>query len=320
MSQRTIKRRFICLITVLVTMITLIAYMTVPAFTDDSSNGWVENNTKYKVNNEIVKGWKTIGKYKYYFNTTTGVKLTGYQLIGKDHYYFGNKSKPAGGMVSNCWVTVNGVKHWIRKNGREVKATKYMAFTYDDGPSVNTAKVLKTLKAYGCTATFFQVGNRVSSYKSVEKKIVKEGSEIGNHTYNHADLADLSRSAIRANIRRTNSKIKKYSGVKPKLMRPPYGSVDSTVRASVGMPLIIWNVDTLDWKHRNTTKTVAAIMKHPKNGNIVLMHDLYSTSYHATKIAVPRLIQKGYKIVSVSQLAKLEKKTLKRGRTYGAIR
>lgn len=267
----------------------------------------------------LVTGWKTISSSRHYFDKKTGAMFTGYKKIGSNHYYFSKSSGTRGAMVTDKWITYKGVKHWIKKNGTEIKATKYIAFTFDDGPSVNTPYVLKVLKRYGCSATFFQVGNRIYTYRSVEKKIIAEGSEIGNHSWNHANFANLSSAAIRVQVGKTNNRIRKYSGKPAKLMRLPYGSASSTVQAAVGMPMIMWNVDTMDWSHRNTAKTVAAIMKNPRNGNIVLMHDLYPTSYHASAIAIPELIQRGYKIVSVSKLAKLQGEKLKKGMIYYSV-
>lgn len=231
---------------------------------------------------------------------------------------------PAGSMnteaASGHWVKKDGVKHWIKANGKEVKATKYIAFTYDDGPSKYTSKILKTLNEYGCSATFFQVGNRVGNYKSVEKKIKASDSEIGNHSYTHANLGRSSASKIKSELNKTNKKIKKIAKVSPTLIRPPYGSTSKTLKKNAKAPLILWSIDTLDWKHRSTSKTAKAIMKNPKDGDIVLMHDLYKPSYKATQKVVPELIKKGYKIVSVSELAKIKEKKLKKGKTYSRIK
>ena len=197
---------------------------------------------------------------------------------------------------------------------------KMIALTFDDGPGPYTKSIVNCLKKYGMHATFFVVGNRAGSYKSALKAASRAGCEIGNHSWDHADLSSRSPSQIRSQISRTNKQIKAITGKKPVLMRPPYGSVNSRVRKNVKMPLIYWSVDTLDWKTRSKSATVSSVMKHAKDGQIILMHDIHTPTRAAALTLIPKLVKKGYQLVTVSELAKYKGKKLKKGTVYYSIR
>ena len=146
------------------------------------------------------------------------------------------------------------------------------------------------------------------------------GCEIGNHSWNHPQLTQLDGAALAAQIGNTNRMIKSACGHVPSLLRPPYGAYNSTVGAAAGMPLILWDVDTLDWKTRNVQSTVTSVMTDAKDGSIVLMHDIHLPTVEAVERIIPMLKQKGYQLVTVSELAKYKKEKLADGAAYRAIR
>ncbi len=183
------------------------------------------------------------------------------------------------------------------------KSKKMVALTYDDGPSVNTATILDTLEKYNGVATFFVVGNRVSSYKSTVQRAVDMGCEIGNHTYEHKILTSVGTSTITSQIDKTNTAVYNVTGIAPVVMRPPGGGYNSTVKSTVHMPLILWSIDTLDWKTRNASKTISSVLNNVKDGDIVLMHDLYAQTASASQTIIPELVERGYQLVTVSELA-----------------
>ncbi|MBO4897090.1 MAG: polysaccharide deacetylase family protein [Clostridia bacterium] len=195
-----------------------------------------------------------------------------------------------------------------------------VAFTYDDGPSQYTSSILDTLSANGCRATFFVVGQNAAVYKSTIAREASLGMEIGNHTYSHPDLTKQSYGNIQSQISRTDTAVYNACGQYTRLMRPPYGSQNSTVRSAVGKPLILWSVDTRDWESRNADKVVANILNNVKDGDIILMHDLYPSTAAATARIVPELVRRGYQIVTVSELARCKGVNLQSGGTYSAIR
>jgi len=196
-----------------------------------------------------------------------------------------------------------------------------VALTFDDGPSIYTKEILKTLKKYHAHATFFVVGERVTStYASTIKKSAKIGCEIGNHSYSHANLGTSSKSVIKSQLNKTDKRVKSFIGSKTTLVRPPYGSIGSNLRSVVGKPMILWSIDTLDWKTRNARSTIKSIMSSVEDGDIVLMHDLYSESKEAAVKVIPKLIKKGYQLVTVSELIKYKGIAVEDGTAYSSFK
>lgn len=177
-----------------------------------------------------------------------------------------------------------------------------VALTFDDGPSQYTPGILDTLEKYESRATFFEVGNRIDWYPGTVLRIDQMGCEIGNHSYDHAVLGNASASKIRSEISITDAKIKKITGKTPLLFRPPYGSVGSSLRKNAGKPLILWSIDTLDWKSKNADRVYQSVMNQVSDGDIILMHDLYASTRDAVKRMIPELKKRGYQLVTVSEL------------------
>lgn len=276
----------------------------------------------YKDGVKIKNTWKTVNGSKYYFGKS-GKAYVGKRKVGKATYYFAVNGKRKTG-----WRTINGKKYYFSpKNGKMVtgkktishylcyfsekgvllrkidKNKKMVALTYDDGPSIYTPRILKTLKENNSVATFFVVGNRVPMYSDTVKKAYDMGCEIGNHTYEHKSLPNLSETEVKRQISKTNKEVKKAIGEKPVIMRPTGGATNTNIKKWVGMPSIIWSVDTLDWKTRNADSTRRAVLNRVKDGDIVLMHDLYSATATASETIIPELVRRGYQLVTVSELA-----------------
>lgn len=271
---------------------------------------------------ELKNSWKTVKGSKYYFGKN-GKAYTGKKKIGKATYFFADNGKRKTG-----WKTINDKKYYFStRNGKMVtgkknishylcyfsdkgvltrkidKNKKMVALTYDDGPSIYTPRILKILKENDSVATFFVVGNRVPTYSDTVKTACDMGCEIGNHTYEHKCLTRLSEAEVRRQISRTNKNVKKVTGQTPVIMRPTGGATNTNVKKWVGMPSIIWSIDTLDWKTRNADSTKRAVLDHVKDGDIVLMHDLYSATATASETIIPELVKRGYQLVTVSELA-----------------
>lgn len=276
----------------------------------------------YKDGVKIKNTWKAVSGSKYYFGKS-GKAYVGKRKVGKATYYFADNGKRKTG-----WRTINGKKYYFSpKNGKMVtgkktishylcyfsekgvllrkidKNKKMVALTYDDGPSIYTPRVLKTLKENNAVATFFVVGNRVPTYSDTVKKAHDMGCEIGNHTYEHKNLTRVSEAEVKRQITKTNRNVKKVTGQAPVIVRPTGGATNANVKQWVGMPSIIWSIDTLDWKTRNADSTKRAVLDHVKDGDIVLMHDLYSATATASETIIPELVRRGYQLVTVSELA-----------------
>ena len=186
----------------------------------------------------------------------------------------------------------------------------YIAITFDDGPhGGQTPRLLKMLRDRGIHATFFCCGECVAQNPEVAKQIVDEGHEIANHSWNHPQLTKLSTEAVRDQLDRTHNVIKQTTGVTPTLMRPPYGAFTVQQRAwahaTWGYKCILWDVDSLDWQHRNPAKTESIILAQTHRGSIILCHDIHKTTIDAMPATLDALIAKGFKFVTVSELIKM---------------
>lgn len=182
---------------------------------------------------------------------------------------------------------------------------KCIALTFDDGPCKDTARLLGILKNRGVRATFFLVGQNVTEFPDVARQELADGHELGNHSWNHANLLALSTAGIRSQIARTQEAIQKLVGITPKVFRPPYGNTNARV-ASVarqfGLPQFLWEVDPLDWKDRNTATVERRVLGGTQRGDIVLMHDVHPTTVTAVPDIIDKLAKEGFVFVTVSEL------------------
>jgi peptidoglycan/xylan/chitin deacetylase (PgdA/CDA1 family) len=198
--------------------------------------------------------------------------------------------------------------------------SKAVALTFDDGPStVNTPKVLKALKKYNAHATFFVVGSRVSEGAEILKQEVAQGCEIANHSWNHTNLAKLSMKKVNKQYDKTAKLVKKLVGYDVKLLRPPYGAISQKMRKKLKHPMILWNVDTLDWKLKNTKKILKQIKKNVKDGDIILMHDIHPTTAESLDTVLSWLVKNDYDILTVSELAERKGAPMHNGKAYGGF-
>ena len=205
------------------------------------------------------------------------------------------------------------------------KGDKYIALTFDDGPTGNeggrTERLLDGLKERNAHATFFLCGYRVKDFNSMMKRYLAEGHEVGNHTMDHRlahEVSDGDYEQVSSN----NDLIQSYTGQKPTVFRPCGGEYNDSVQASMqklGMPIILWDVDTLDWKYRDAASVKQHILDGAQDGAIVLEHDLYETTVEGVLAAIDELQQQGYAFVTVSELAKIKGVTLEAGKVYNGF-
>ena len=193
---------------------------------------------------------------------------------------------------------------------------KRIAFTFDDGPSIHTERLLDIFKKYGGKGTFFVVGNLIDKRPDTLRRIVAEGHEIGNHGWDHRQLTGLDYECVKDQIMMTRAKILTETGVDSKIMRPPYGSVNNEVKEigkELGVSFVNWSVDTLDWKTKSVQGICDEIVKNVKKGSIILCHDIYKTTVSAMEMIIPALIENGYELVTVTELLEDEPEA---GRVY----
>ncbi|WP_404288774.1 polysaccharide deacetylase family protein [Glutamicibacter arilaitensis] len=180
--------------------------------------------------------------------------------------------------------------------------TKCAALTFDDGPGEFTDRLLDELGEQQTPATFFVLGKNVEKYPQTLKRMVDEGHQIGSHTYDHKDLTTLTAEGIEHEVQWTADAIEEAAGVRPNILRPPFGSHGAVYDRLIPYPLVLWDVDTLDWQHHDPKKTVKIAMEEVGAGSIILLHDIHESSVKAVPQLVSELQQEGYTLVTVDQL------------------
>ena len=188
-----------------------------------------------------------------------------------------------------------------RRSPRE----KMIALTFDDGPGPGTLRILDALDRAGGRGTFCMVGSRVEQYPSTARRVARQGSEIATHSFSHPNLAKLGPDRLRRELQSSMETIWSITGTVPRILRPPYGSVSEDVcRASRELGLVIanWNIDTLDWKNRDSQAVYRHIVDNARDGAIVLCHDIYPETAAAVERAIDDLSARGYRLVTVSEL------------------
>ncbi|WP_414045574.1 polysaccharide deacetylase family protein [Macrococcus equi] len=192
----------------------------------------------------------------------------------------------------------------------------YIALTFDDGPGAGTASILRTLGQQKIPATFFMVGQSSKQYPQLARQVALHGHEIGHHTYSHANLTSITQSRIKTQINSGYYTVKKYAGKAPTVFRPPYGNFNYSTLKYSKVPVILWNVDTLDWKVPTAASMNMYINQQVRPGSIILMHDSHATTANNLPAVIYNLRAQGYRFTTVSHLLHLNKHS-KRGPYYG---
>ena len=195
---------------------------------------------------------------------------------------------------------------------------KAVALTFDDGPSRdNDGTILETLQANGAHATFFVLGNRARVDGDIMQMILDAGCEIASHSWDHPQLSKIKWKKAKSQIDRTDRIVSKLlNGYQISLLRPPYGSISNTMRKKVKKPMILWSLDTEDWKSRNAKKVFNRVKKEVKDGDIILIHDIQPETAEAVKKIVPWLSEQGYDMLTVTELMARKGETMEGGKAY----
>ena len=288
--------------------------------------------------NKVI-GWQQIGGANYYFDPAGKMVRSTWQDCGDDRRYIGEN-----GTAVTGWLDQDGKRYYFDSNGNMVTGTMELGFavykfaedgslkseklkeidpskpmvalTFDDGPGKRTGELLDVLEEYNAHATFFMLGQKVNAYSDVVKKMKDIGCELGNHSYDHANLSKADANKIIEEISKTNTCISEAAGSGASVMRPPYGAISDTLKQNAGMPMILWNIDTLDWKTRNAQMTIDNVMNSVKDGDIILMHDIHTESIDAAIALIPKLQEAGYQLVTVSELAMAKGVQMQAGEKY----
>ncbi|GHC81480.1 hypothetical protein GCM10007079_21500 [Nocardiopsis terrae] len=179
---------------------------------------------------------------------------------------------------------------------------KCVALTFDDGPGEHTEELLDTLDEYDAKATFYVLGSLVDEFPEIVERTHAEGHELGNHTWKHDDLTTLSAAGVTKDLDRTDKAIQEVTGELPPTLRPPYGALNGTVRSATRHPIILWDVDTMDWQSRDTDAVAQHALEETQPGSVVLFHDIHKTSVDAIPEVLEGLHGDGYHFVTVSEI------------------
>ena len=202
------------------------------------------------------------------------------------------------------------------------QAPKYVALTFDDGPSGRfTRRLLTGLQERSAKATFLLCGYRLEIYPELARRMVDEGHEIGLHGYSHKDMAKLSRRELTREIKDTLALLPQ--GCDPVFLRPPGGSESGAVAEiseKMGLSLLLWSVDPRDWAVDDAAVVETAVISQVRDGDVILLHDLSDSSVDAALSIVDKLQAEGFEFVTVSQLARLRGIDLRPGKTYRHFR
>lgn len=191
----------------------------------------------------------------------------------------------------------------------------YVAMTYDDGPHpVYTPRLLDMLRERNIKATFYVIGSNAQRYPQIIRRMLAEGHEIGNHTWNHPALSSISEARGREEMSRTARLITDISGYHMRTMRPPYGATNQHVKQwlyqDYGYPTIMWSVDPLDWKRPGASVVTSRILAGARPGAIILAHDIHQGTVDAMPNTLDGLLSRGFRFVTVSQLLNMENRPL----------
>lgn len=292
--------------------------------TGQMKTGWLEVKEKWyylePTSGIMITGWLQTDGYWYYLNPD-GDMATGW-IQWNDQWYYLNDN----GSMATGWITDKGKDYYLRDNGswdesavKDSSEGPMVALTFDDGPGPYTDRLLDTLEAYGAKATFFMIGTQIPQYPQALTRMEQLGCELANHTLDHQDLTSLDGEGLRREVDQTNQLIANVTGHGGTLLRPPYGAINDSVKAAVGMPMALWSIDTLDWQTLDADKTTKTVLNTVKEGDIILMHDIHETSVAAAERIIPKLAERGYRMVTVSELAAAKGITLETGKAYGAM-
>ena len=222
--------------------------------------GWQDTaQGRYYLDSEGIlrRGWLELEGCKYYLGED-GRMRTGRQDIDGLSYYFAEDGKMATGVMYLGLTKYIFGEDGVLQSEEELKVDPgrpMIALTFDDGPGKRTGELLDVLAEYHAHATFFMLGKNAGLYQDEIRRMKEIGCEIASHSYDHPDLSKMDETEIRDQIDRTNQKFAEIVGQGAAVVRPPYGAISDTMKSVIGMPMILWNIDTLDWKTRNAEAT-----------------------------------------------------------------
>lgn len=257
---------------------------------------------------QLTTGWHDDENGKWYQNADGTYFAGGMQEIDGSTYYFDDN-----GYIKTGWVEVGFDDYYFNDDGTydPSQHKTRIAFTFDDGPGEYTDELLDCLEENNAHATFFMLGQNVGSWESTVQRMADIGCEIGSHSWDHPNLYDLSMDSVAKEFSDTDAALEKACGQKASVARAPYGNWSDDIISTVGKPFFTWSLDSLDWSYKDVNKDYDEVMNGDlTDGSIILMHDIHEPSVQAAIKMIPELVQKGYKLMTVSELAAAKGVTL----------
>ena len=195
-----------------------------------------------------------------------------------------------------------------------------VALTFDDGPRADTtARLLDGLALREVPATFFLVGEFIPDNQDLVRRMAAEGHQIGVHTYSHIRITNLSKADFDAEVSCTRQLLTSILGEGSYWLRPPYGIIDDSVLQWAESPVVLWSLDTLDWKDQDADRIVNQVVWQAKDGDIILFHDIYDSSVDAALRIIDALTERGFCFATVEQLLQDKGLTPENGAVYRQI-
>ena len=257
----------------------------------------------------MTAGWHEDANGKWYQNTDGTYFSNGFQDIDGVTYSFDGN-----GYIQTGWVEKGVKDYYFNEDGSydPSKVRPMLALTFDDGPGEYTDELLDCLEQNNAHATFFMLGQNVSSYPDAPKRMLELGCEIGSHSWDHTQLTTIDLDAVAKQFSDTDDALIQACGQAASVARAPYGDGNSDIYNTVNKPFFMWSLDTEDWKLLDADADYSAVMNGDlTDGTIILMHDIHEPSVKcATEKLIPALIDQGYKLVTVSELAEAKDVTL----------
>lgn len=257
---------------------------------------------------EKTPGWHDSENGRWYQNTDGTFYADGFQEIDGSTYYFDQN-----GYIQTGWVSKGFNDYYFNDDGtyNPDKQRPMLALTYDDGPGQYTDQLLDCLEENNAHATFFMLGSLVSSYPDIPKRMLEIGCELGSHSWDHTQLTTVSLDEAVKQYTDTDAALIEACGQASTVARAPYGSYNQEIIEAVGKPFFMWSLDSLDWSLLDAQQDYDSIMNGDlTDGSIILMHDIHQPSVEASLRIIPELVEKGYKLVTLSEMAAAKGVTL----------
>ena len=256
----------------------------------------------------MTAGWHEDTNGKWYQNADGTYYTNGFAEIDGVKYAFDSN-----GYMQTGWVTKGVNDYYFNEDGsyNAEKKRPLIALTFDDGPGQYTDELLDCLEANNAHATFFMLGQNVSAYPDAPKRMLELGCEIGSHSWDHTQLTTIDLDSVAKQFSDTDDALTQACGQAATVARAPYGDGNTDIYNTVNKPFFMWSLDTEDWKLMDADADYNAVMNGDlTDGTIILMHDIHEPSVQAAIRLIPDLIARGYKLVTVSEMAEAKNVTL----------